>query len=107
MRDYVYVGDVARTNLASLHGDLPGDETTFINIGTGVGTSVNRLWTSSRPPRAPPSRRRTPARAGDVRHSVLDASRAKRALTWEPEIGLAEGIVRTWAWFARAVTMRT
>ena len=37
-RDYVYVGDVARANLLALDRAAAG----CINIGTGVGTSVNR-----------------------------------------------------------------
>jgi UDP-glucose 4-epimerase len=108
VRDYVYVGDVVRANLASLHADVPRDETAIVNIGTGAGTSVNRLWTLIAastgavvtPAYAPP-------RAGDVRRSVLDASRAKRTLAWEPEVDLALGIERTWAWFAQPLTAKT
>lgn len=108
VRDYVYVGDVVRANLAALHADLCADETAVINIATGVGTTVNRLWaliaaTAS----ATVTPAYAPARAGDVRRSVLDASRAKRALAWEPEVDLADGIRRTWAWFAAPVTART
>ncbi len=108
VRDYVYVADVVRANLAALRIDLSEHETAVINIATGAGTTVNELWalvaattsTAVTPAYAP-------ARAGDVRRSVLDASRAKRALAWEPEIGLAEGIRRTWEWFAAPVTART
>jgi UDP-glucose 4-epimerase len=108
VRDYVYVGDVVRANLASLHGELPRHETAVINIGTGIGTSVNRLWTLiAATTRASLTPAYAPPRAGDVRRSVLDASRAKRALAWEPEIELARGIERTWAWFARPVTVKT
>jgi UDP-glucose 4-epimerase len=108
VRDYVYVGDVVRANVAALHTELTADETAVINIGTGVGTSVNRLWALIA---ATASAAVTPAyaaaRAGDVRRSVLDASRAKRALAWEPEVDLTDGIRRTWAWFAAPVTSRT
>ena len=108
VRDYVYVGDVVRANLASLHAEIPRDETAVVNIGSGVGTSVNRLWTlivATTGATVTPSY--APARAGDVRRSVLDASRAKRALAWEPEIDLALGIERTWAWFTRRLTAKT
>jgi len=108
VRDYVYVGDVVRANVASLHSELPRDETAVLNIGTGVGTSVNRLWTLiAATAGAAVTPAYAPARAGDVRRSVLDAARAKRALAWDPEIDLALGIQRTWAWFARAVTGKT
>ena len=108
VRDYVYVGDVVRANVAAVHAGLSADETAVINIGTGTGTTVNRLWaliaaTAS----AGVTPAYAPARAGDVRRSVLDASRAKRALSWEPEVELADGIRRTGAWVAAPVTARS
>jgi len=108
VRDYVYVGDVVRANVAALHVDTRADEMTIVNVGTGVGTTVNRLWsliadTAS----AAVTPVYAPARAGDVRRSVLDASRAKRTLAWEPEVDLDDGIRRTWAWFTASLTSRT
>jgi UDP-glucose 4-epimerase len=108
VRDYVYVGDVVHANVAALHTELSAEETAVINIGTGVGTTVNRLWSliaATASTAVVPAY--APARAGDVRRSVLDASRAKRALAWEPEVDLADGIRRTWAWFAAPVTSRS
>jgi UDP-glucose 4-epimerase len=40
-----------------------------------------------------------PARAGDILRSVLDPSRAKTLLGWQPEVELPEGLRRTWQWF--------
>jgi UDP-glucose 4-epimerase len=40
-RDYVYVGDVARANVLALENEVPSGA---YNIGTGVETSVNRLY---------------------------------------------------------------
>jgi UDP-glucose 4-epimerase len=40
-RDYVYVEDVARANVLALEDDLPPGP---YNIGTGIETSVNRLY---------------------------------------------------------------
>ena len=45
-----------------------------------------------RPPRL------EPAREGDVRHSMLDVSLAERELGWRPQVGLDEGLRRTWDW---------
>jgi nucleoside-diphosphate-sugar epimerase len=42
--------------------------------------------------------RREPAREGDIRHSVLDVSFAERELGWRPQVGLDEGLRRTWDW---------
>ena len=37
-----------------------------------------------------------PDRPGDLRHSVLDSSRAARELDWRPGTTLADGLVKTW-----------
>src|ERR687896_2613964 len=40
-RDYVYAGDVARANVLALEDEVPSG---VYNIGTGIETSVNRLY---------------------------------------------------------------
>jgi UDP-glucose 4-epimerase len=98
VRDFVYVGDVVRANVAAL--TVPAVEPVLVNIGTGRGTSVNALWQAlaaiAQPGVGP---YHEPARAGDVLRSVLDATRAKRVLGWLPEVGLDDGLRRTWEWF--------
>ena len=98
VRDFVYVGDVVRANVAAL--TVPADEPVVVNIGTGRGTSVNALWRALAAVAQPgASPYHEPARAGDVLRSVLDPSRAKIVLGWQPEVGLEEGLRRTWQWF--------
>ncbi len=91
-RDYVYVGDVARANLAAA---TAGTGRCYC-IGTGVGTSVNRLYeilTTIVGVDVPP--RRAPRRQGDLRSAYYDVSRARRDLSWSPVVGLEEGLRRT------------
>ena len=38
-----------------------------------------------------------PARAGDARRSVVDASHAARELGWRPRVSLEDGLRTTWA----------
>ena len=114
VRDYVYGPDVARANLQALTADAgavrPGSLTS-LNIGTGRGTDVNDLEALLRgamerelaprgrhEPLPPPDH--GPARAGDLRSNVVDAGLAAKVLGWRPEVGLAEGLARTAAWFA-------
>ena len=40
-----------------------------------------------------------PPRAGDVRHSRADISRARRELGYEPAVAFEDGLARTLAWF--------
>jgi UDP-glucose 4-epimerase len=98
-RDFVFVGDVVRANVAAL--DVPTDgQFKVFNIATGRGTSVKELWdviaAAARPAVTPAH---GPHRPGDVRHSVLDPARAARELGWTPCVPLAEGIALTWQWF--------
>ena len=98
VRDFVYVGDVVRANLAALA--VATDGPTVMNIGTGRGTSVNTLWQAlaavAQPGVGP---YHEPARAGDILRSVLDPARARAVLGWQPEVTLEDGLRRTWEWF--------
>ncbi len=78
-RDYVYVKDVVVANLLASEMVLkpgPDIDAVAFNVGTGAGTSVNRLAdvlesiAENRPGRV-----YREARAGELRHSTLDVSR--------------------------------
>ncbi len=96
LRDYVYVGDVARASVLALEkGDGEG-----INIGTGVESSVNTLFRSLKAiTGAPTAEEHGPARPGDVRRSCVAWDKANRVLGWTPEIALEVGLRRTVDWF--------
>ena len=94
-RDYVYVGDVVRANLAAL--EYEGDEQVF-NIGTGIETSVLDLLQGIQQAAgtaATPEHR--PARLGELSRSALDCARAERELGWTAEVGFDEGLAQTLA----------
>lgn len=95
-RDYVYVEDVVRANVAALAEEPEG----AVNIGTGVETSVNEIARqvgAAAGSKLPP--RHAPPRPGEQRRSVLDVRRARSLLGWEPTFSLAEGVRRTVASF--------
>jgi nucleoside-diphosphate-sugar epimerase len=91
-RDYVYVTDVAEAAHAAL-GSASGG---LVNVSTARETSVNALYRGlcavlgvrDEPEYAP-------ARAGDVRRSVLDNARARALLGWTPRVSLEQGLART------------
>ncbi len=97
-RDYVYVDDVARANLAALNFN---ESPTAFNIGTGVETDVvtlhRKLQEALGIHRAA---RHGPEKPGEQRRSVLDCTKADDGLSWKPEVSLHEGIQRTADWFA-------
>jgi UDP-glucose 4-epimerase len=95
-RDYIFVGDVARANVAALGSKASA----AFNIGTGVETSVNQLYrslASAAGVKTPPSY--ASARPGEQRRSVISPVRAGQALGWRPEVTLDDGLERTFAFF--------
>ena len=91
-RDFVYVADIVRANLLAQDG-LQGQT---YNLGAGVGTSINELFTimsrvagySDKPIHGPP-------KAGETFRIYLDAQKARVELGWQPEVDLNEGLGRT------------
>jgi len=64
-----------------------------VNIGTGVGTSVNDIFRQLKDLLGFPSEPiYEPPRPGEVQRIYLDASRAKQVLGWAPRWTSAEGL---------------
>jgi UDP-glucose 4-epimerase len=93
-RDFVFVADVRDAIVTALDHEAIDS----VNIGTGRPTSVNELFGQLaaisgydlEPTHGA-------ARPGDVRHSVLDVSRAEAVLGWAPRTNLADGLRETYA----------
>lgn len=103
-RDYVYVGDVARAHVrAARIPTIPAgrvDDRAF-NLGTQQETSVLALASTLMQAAAktvPLDHK--PPRAGEQRRSVVSIEKAKAGLDWAPAMPLAEGLRRTYDWFA-------
>ena len=96
-RDYVYVEDVVRANVLALEKEPPSGA---YNVGTGIETSVNRLYELLRaisgrdlPPR------HGPAKPGEQPRSCIDPTCAARVLGWYPEVKLVAGLEKTLRFF--------
>ena len=98
-RDYVYVDDIASAVLAAHMADAPP---AIVNIGTGMGTTLDRLLESLDFAVAPArfDTVRHPPRSTDTDHSTLDNALAREALGWAPAVSLDEGVARMWQWRA-------
>jgi UDP-glucose 4-epimerase len=105
-RDYVYVEDVVAANLLLSDAPLPRarslDDRGF-NVGTGIETSVTGLAAILGSFGAAPTPvKHADPRAGELRHSSLDAGRL-RALGWEPRTGLRDGLRATYDWIGASL----
>lgn len=95
-RDYVFVGDVVRANLAALDHHGSG----VFNVGTSTETDVNELFRTIRTlTGADIPEEHGPAKPGEQQRSVLGYERAEEGLGWTPEVDLEEGLRRTVEWF--------
>lgn len=91
-RDYVYVEDVVESNILAL--DYPQSD--FFNIGTGIETDVNTIFKLLKEKIGSKQKEiHGPPKPGEQRRSVLDYSKAKRLLGWEPKHSLEKGIEKT------------
>jgi nucleoside-diphosphate-sugar epimerase len=100
-RDFTYVANVVDGVLRAC--EAKGASGEVINVATGGRVSLNQLFRTlcdltggaGDPMYAEP-------RAGDVKDSQADISKAKRLLGYVPTISFEEGLARTIAWFKAA-----
>jgi UDP-glucose 4-epimerase len=92
-RDFIFVEDAVSACLKAM--EYKGEKEIF-NIGTGIETSINKLYeilskllkTKIKPKYAL-------EKSGDLKRSCLDISLAKRELKWEPRYNLEKGLEKT------------
>ncbi len=98
-RDFVYVGDVVAANL--LAAEVPEAAGGVFNIASGESRSVNEtLAEIARAMGVEVSPHHEPPRAGEVRVSRADISRARSVLGFDPATSFADGL-------SRAISMAT
>lgn len=91
-RDYVFVGDLVRANVALAQHDYVGP----LNFGTGIETDVNQLFGHIRDAcGVDVPEQHGPAKPGEQRRSVISPALAGKVIGWRPEVTLADGIRRT------------
>ena len=98
IRDYVYVGDVARANLLALEGKLPHAVT---NVASGRATTTRQLadFVISLT-RSSSGVDHGHVRAGDIERSLLDATRFEQTVGSPTSLGA--GLTETARWYGAA-----
>ncbi|MBP1156510.1 MULTISPECIES: NAD-dependent epimerase/dehydratase family protein [unclassified Paenibacillus] len=96
-RDFIYVKDIVSANLAAFERGSRG----IYNIGWNQQTSVNELLKlMSELCGKPFAPQYMPQRIGDIIHSRLDNTAAKKQLGWEPRFSLRSGLSETIKYYA-------
>lgn len=98
VRDFVYVEDVVRANLAA--AEAIEQAGAVLNIAAGETVSIRELVAALREilPEAPGAQF-GPPRKGDIFYSAADIHRAETALGYRPKTALKDGLQATVQWF--------
>ena len=107
-RDFTFVANAVQANLLAACA-TPEARNQVYNVAVGDRTTLNDLYAGLRTALAPhgvPAD--TPAqyrdfRAGDVRHSQADISKAKRLLGYAPSHALQAGLENAMPWYVQAL----
>lgn len=100
-RDFVYVGDVVRANLLCL--DYP--EAGIFNIGSGQETEIRSIYLElQRLTGSLLGPVHGPGKPGEQLRSLLDATKARNLLGWQPQVSLAAGLAQTAEAFREALS---
>ncbi|HYY48227.1 MAG TPA: NAD-dependent epimerase/dehydratase family protein [Thermoplasmata archaeon] len=92
-RDFLYVGDAAEGLELAAERPVAGQT---LNLGSGISTTVNEVVrVLSEITGVQPKVVRKPERAGDIRDSLADVTRAKAGLGFSARTSVRDGIRRT------------
>jgi nucleoside-diphosphate-sugar epimerase len=99
-RDFTYVANVVDGVLRAV--EAPGAVGEVINVATSSRVSLNELIAVLKKLTGSSLiASHGPARAGDVRDSQADISKAQRLLGYQPHVSFEEGLRRTLAWIEK------
>jgi UDP-glucose 4-epimerase len=88
-RDFIFVKDVARANVAALQGDVTG----ACNIGTGIqSTLLDLIELLSMITGGSSAVNHQPARDGDIKHSLARVSKMNHELGVDAQTDMEEGL---------------
>jgi UDP-glucose 4-epimerase len=95
-RDFVFVDDVVEANLAMMGQETQGT----YNVGTGVETSINDLFRILVQHTGSSCKEmHGPAKKGEQARSVIDSTKLRQEVSWEPKADLTEGLKKTVEYF--------
>ena len=89
IRDYLYIADLIEACICALKSEASG----VFNIGSGVGYSINQVIKLVEEVTSENIEvKYTESRIVDLKKVVLDISKAKKYLIWEPKTNIKEGL---------------
>ncbi|MGH9503924.1 MAG: SDR family oxidoreductase [Terriglobales bacterium] len=99
-RDFTYVDNVVAANLLACKAEGREAAGKVFNVATGTRTDLNQTCEILKKLTGYSGEvKYAPERAGDVKHSLADISRAQKHLGYQPTGSFEEGLSRTIAWY--------
>ena len=105
-RDFCYIANTVQANLLAATAQHPDAANQVYNVAVGDRTTLNDLFEAIRlalEPRFPHLKEFKPTyrdfRAGDVRHSLADISKARTLLGYAPSHRIQEGLIEAMDWY--------
>jgi UDP-N-acetylglucosamine 4-epimerase len=105
-RDFCYIANTVQANLLAATAQHPESANQVYNVAVGDRTTLNDLFAAIRLallPRFPHLQDFKPTyrdfRAGDVRHSLADISKARTLLGYEPSHRIQQGLIEAMDWY--------
>jgi UDP-N-acetylglucosamine/UDP-N-acetylgalactosamine 4-epimerase len=112
-RDFCFINNVVQANLRAALSTHPDASGQVYNVAVGDRTTLNQLHAAiatalqrERPELEVAAPHYADFRAGDVRHSLADVSKAKRLLAYEPTHDVHAGLQAAVAWYAADAVQR-
>mgnify|MGYP000876409890 CR=1 FL=1 len=112
-RDFCYIANTVQANLLAATAEHPDAANQVYNVAVGDRTTLNDLFEAIRStlePRFPHLKDFKPSyrefRAGDVRHSLADISKARTLLGYEPSHRIQEGLREAMDWYVEDLAGR-
>lgn len=109
-RDFCYIDNVVQVNLLAATAEGEGVTGEVYNVAVGDRTTLNELYgwirdglARYRPELAGRAPEHAAFRAGDVRHSQADVSKARARLGYEPSHSVRQGLEEALHWYAETI----
>jgi len=97
-RDFIFIEDVVEANILFMKNRITG----IFNVGTGIETSVNRIFEIIKENIGENCRKfYGEERKGELKRSCLSIEKIKRETGWYPKYKIEEGIKKTIEWFLK------
>lgn len=102
VRDYIHVNDLASAHVKALERLAAGKESFAVNLGTGVGCSVQEVISAvEKVTGKPVPRKMMERRVGDPPALVANPAKAQELLGWKATRGLQDVVETAWKWTER------